>query len=45
MKKLFRYSPLKYLPFILIGLLVFTACDEDDANNQSRTKEFLATVK
>lgn len=44
MEKLLWYNPLRYLLFTLLGLFVFTACDEDDANIQGRTKEFLATV-
>lgn len=44
MEKLLWYNPLRYLLFTLLGLFVFTSCDEDDANIQGRTKEFLATV-
>lgn len=44
MKKLFRYSPLKYLPFVLIGLLVLTASCEDDDGATQTTKELMATA-
>jgi len=44
MKKLLRYYPLKYLLFTLLGLLVFTSCDNDDENIQGVTKELLATA-
>lgn len=44
MKKLFRYSPLKYLSFVLIGLLVLTASCEDDDGATQTTKELMATA-
>ncbi|MBN2595893.1 MAG: carbohydrate binding domain-containing protein [Marinifilaceae bacterium] len=44
MKKLFRYNPLKYLPFILIGLLVLTSSCEDDDVETQKTKELMATA-
>lgn len=44
MKELLKCNPLRYLLYALLGLFVFTACDEDGANIESRTKEFLATV-
>ena len=43
MKKLLRYYPLKYLLFTLLGLLVFTSCNNDD-DNQFVKKELLATA-
>jgi PKD repeat protein len=44
MKKLLRYNQLRYLLFPLLGLLIFTSCDEDDENIQSLKKELLATA-
>lgn len=44
MKKLLRYNPLRYLLFTLLGLLVFTSCNNDDTNIQGVTKELLATA-
>ncbi len=44
MKKLFRYTPLKYLPFILIGLLVLTSSCEDEDVTIKRTKDLMATA-
>ncbi len=44
MKKLLRYNLIRFLLFTLLGLLVFTSCDNDDENNQRVTKELLATV-
>ncbi len=44
MKKLFCYISLRYLPFVLIGLLVLTTSCEDDNLETQRTKELLATA-
>ena len=44
MKELLKGNPLRYLLYALLGLFVFTSCDDDDANIKSRTKEFLATA-
>lgn len=44
MKKLLRNNPLRYLLFTLIGLSVFTSCNEDDVNTQMVTKELMATA-
>lgn len=44
MKKLFRYNPLKYLFFALLGLFVCISCEKEDANNEGSKKELLATV-
>jgi PKD repeat protein len=44
MKKLLRYNQIRYLLFTLLGLLIFTSCDNDDDSNQSVTKELLATA-
>jgi len=44
MKKLLMYNLIRQLLFTLLGLLLFTSCDEDDVNNQSVIKELLATA-
>ena len=44
MKKLLKYNQIRYLLFTLLGLLVFTSCDNNDENNQSVIKELLATA-
>lgn len=44
MKKLFRYNPLRYLFFAVLGLFVSTSCENEDTSNQGTKKELLATV-
>lgn len=44
MKKLFKYNPLRYLFFALLGLFVSISCENEDTNIQGSKKELLATV-
>lgn len=44
MKKLLCYNPLKYVPLIVIGLLLLTSSCENDDNDSQRIKELMATA-
>jgi PKD repeat protein len=44
MKKILIYNQIRYLFFTLLGLLVFTSCDNNDDNDQIATKELMATA-
>jgi PKD repeat protein len=44
MKDLLKCHPLRYILYALIGLFVFTSCDEDDTSINSGIIELLATA-